>query len=189
MALVDYCVSIQGMLTPDLRPVFAPLVRWANSANDGILTEPDNIWLHSKLRSKLQDCFTNVSRSGPRASTITTCGPLWWSLANLAGCDRANGWLVWALIKFEKDDLCKMASLLLAQGAKWKLRCVATGTSALDELRDLLVGGVARNSICKQHILAEFRKHIVLGLDSEAAHSSADFNPFEMGDIKTTGSC
>jgi ankyrin repeat protein len=86
----------------------------------------------------------------------------------------------------EKDDLSSMVKQLLAHGAKWQTRCPSTGRTALDELRALMSQQLWQHSIYKQHNLAEFRKHIILDLHSEAAHSAEDFNPFEMGNIKAT---
>ena len=90
------------------------------------------------------------------------------------------------LVGSEKDDLSSMVKLLLAHGAKWQTRCPSTGRTALDELRGLMSQKMRCYGIYKQHNLAELRKHIVLDLYSEAAHSAEGFNPFEMGDIKAT---
>jgi ankyrin repeat protein len=89
-------------------------------------------------------------------------------------------------IGFENGHLSRMAGMLLARGARWNTRPEECPLSALGELRLLLSEETKSKSVYKQHNLAEFRKHLVLDIYSDAAARAPDFNPFEWGAIKAT---
>ncbi len=90
------------------------------------------------------------------------------------------------LLEAEAGHLTQMVAMLLGRGATWTVESTQPGRSALHVLRTLMKADWGRKSVYKEHNIAEFRKHIVLDLDSEAARTCRDFNPFEFGDIMAT---